>query len=512
MDPNLVTQPHSGREEAEPDRLSDLPDDILLRIVGDLGLRALVRASGLSRRWRSVPALLPDLTIDVADFVPRGEDDDGDINKMLSPLMQAYAGAARRLLLAPGAERALTLRTVRLRFLLSEPYILHAIGCAVEDILGQDSKVERLELDLWTATELAGGDASLQQKAMFRRQFISFFDAYPVAFGCLTSLTLQNLCFGSPDVPRLLRSCTRLQLLSLSHCTFGMPAAGCSSIVVVEIDAPRSQLAALEIRFCCFQRVELIQAPELRRFHCDTWYGDNPPVHFGHVPHLRNVTLASNVHRSRTPFALSEVMSSVAGNLSTLDLDFRDGKIWIRPEDLVKKLSFGNLRDVYLHNVYALCDLNWTLFVLEAAPSLKNFYIVLTPHILQLIVRCFMKISRHVCHRNKFPAEVLLDNVRWRTSDFEHHSLQLLEIVGYAEEYVLQEYIRLVMEYAVCLKRIRLLEQDLCSGCGYRPSETTWYRSRHTDRWHYPSTEGEKDRTRSRLMKRCSSPVKIVIG
>ncbi|CAN6205058.1 unnamed protein product [Urochloa humidicola] len=492
MDP--LTRPHSGREEAEPDRLSDLPDDILLRIVGDLGLRALVRASGLSRRWRNVPGLLPDLTIDVADFYK----DDGDITNQVSPLMQAYAGAARRLLLLATADGAPTLRSVRLRFLLSEPCILHAIGCAVEDILAAVAAMERLELDLLTPAELAAaGGASVQQKAMFRRQFMSFFDAYPVPFGCLTSLALHNLCFGSSDVPRLLESCARMQLLSLSHCDFGMmPAAGS---VVVEIDAPHSQLAALEIRFCCFRRVELTQAPELRRFHCDTWYGDNPPVHFGHLPRLRNVTLASNVHRSRTPFALSDCMSAAAaGNLSTLDLDFRDGKIWIRPEDLVKKLSFGNLRDVYLQNIYGLCDLNWTLFVLEAAPSLKNFYIM---------------ISRHVCDRSKFPAEVLLDNVRWRTSDFEHHSLQLLEIVGYAQGYLLHEYIRLVMEYAVCLKRIRLLEQDMCSRCGYRPSERSWYtRSQHTDLWHYPSTEGEKDRTRSRLMKGCSSPVKIVIG
>lgn len=105
-----------------------------------------------------------------------------------------------------------------------------------------------------------------------------------------------------------------------------------------------------------------------------------------------------------------------------------------------------------------------------------------------------------------------MDNVEWRESDFEHHSLQLLEIVGFAEGYLLEEYIRVVMEHAVCLKRIRLLEQDLCSGCGFEPSRRLIYRSQHTDRWACPSTESEKDETRSILMERSSSPVKIVIG
>nr|CAB3457872.1 unnamed protein product [Digitaria exilis] len=369
MNPLAAQLLRTGGEEDGCDRISDLPDDILLRIVGDLGLPAVVRSSGLSRRWRSVPHLLPDLTIDVADFVPRCQYDD-------ELIMQAYAGAARRLL-APSAERALTLRSVSLRFLLSsEPHLLHVIGCAVEDMVaGEGSNMERLEFDIWTEAEIAGGGAaaSVEHKAMFRRRLMSFLDACPVAFGWLTTLTLQNLCFAQADVARLLGSCTRMKELSLSHCSFGI--AGCSSIV--EIDVPQSWLEVLEIRFCCFRRVELIDAPKLRRFHCDTWYGNDPPVQFGHVPRLRNITLACNVHGSNKTFALSNFMSSAAAaNLSTLDLDFRDGKIWIQPEEPIK-LPFANLRDVYLYNIFDICHLNWTLFVLEAAPSLKNLYIMI---------------------------------------------------------------------------------------------------------------------------------------
>jgi hypothetical protein len=131
--------------------------------------------------------------------------------------MQAYAGAARRLL-APSAERALTLRSVRLRFLRScwsRRTLLHTIGCTVEDMLvaEESSNMERLEFDIWTETEIGGGaSSSTQQKAMFRRRLVSFLDACPVAFGWLT---LQNLCFGPSDVPRLLRSCTRMHAAPL---------------------------------------------------------------------------------------------------------------------------------------------------------------------------------------------------------------------------------------------------------------------------------------------------------
>lgn len=49
----------------------------------------------------------------------------------------------------------------------------------------------------------------------------------------------------------------------------------------------------------------------------------------------------------------------------------------VLPDPDLTQLSstFSNLRDVYLYNISQECNLNWTLFVLEAAPSLKNLYI-----------------------------------------------------------------------------------------------------------------------------------------
>lgn len=101
--------------------------------------------------------------------------------------------------------------------------------------------------------------------------------------------------------------------------------------MALQIDAPRSRLAALEVRFCWFLRVDVIRAPELRRVHCDTWYGDYPPVRFGHVPRLRTLTLACNARESlhfNDPFELADFMPEYGTDwrwsLSTLHLDLRN--------------------------------------------------------------------------------------------------------------------------------------------------------------------------------------------
>lgn len=73
----------------------------------------------------------------------------------------------------------------------------------------------------------------------------------------------------------------------------------------------------------------MIRAPELRRVHCDTWYGDSPPVRFGHVPRLRTLTLACNAREClflNHPVELAKFMpeSGTDWSLSTLHLDLRD--------------------------------------------------------------------------------------------------------------------------------------------------------------------------------------------
>ena len=54
-------------------------------------------------------------------------------------------------------------------------------------------------------------------------------------------------------------------------------------------------------------------------------------------------------------------------------------QIWIQPEH-PKKLTamFRNLTSVFLWDIFNECDLNWTLFILEAAPALENIAVSVT--------------------------------------------------------------------------------------------------------------------------------------
>ncbi|CAL4913158.1 unnamed protein product [Urochloa decumbens] len=64
MESNNV-QNHVGDE----DRLSKLPDDILLDILGKGSIQTCIRASFLSTRWSHLPSLLSHVSLDISDFV-----------------------------------------------------------------------------------------------------------------------------------------------------------------------------------------------------------------------------------------------------------------------------------------------------------------------------------------------------------------------------------------------------------------------------------------------------------
>uniref|UniRef100_A0ACD5ZZZ6 Uncharacterized protein n=1 Tax=Avena sativa TaxID=4498 RepID=A0ACD5ZZZ6_AVESA len=249
--PTMQPSGSSSTQVSRQDRLSALPDHILLCIVSDLGLHAVVRASALSRRWRRIPPLLGDLAIDVADFMPRH--DDGDLPPdTVNRAMAKYACAARRLL-APSEERAI--RSLSLRFYLAaEPHHAHSVGRAVADAV-DGAGTERLEFDLLTGQDPGTARApTRRQRSLFRQRFASFRDACPVAFSRLTRLTLQNVDFADDDLPALLGACESLRHLSLSHCVLG---GGRKS--VVEIDAPQSQLVELELDSCVYGKVDLVR-------------------------------------------------------------------------------------------------------------------------------------------------------------------------------------------------------------------------------------------------------------
>nr|CAB3497678.1 unnamed protein product [Digitaria exilis] len=341
----------------EADRLSALPDDLLVDIVERLSdLRTTIRISTLSRRWARIPRLLPVLEIDVYDVMTRADSEFTTCSAEAAAA--AHAATARWLLMdqPTGGGR----KKLFLAFYLIDSFLQslgHAVGDAVER-----GHTECLEFTIWT--QVSAASASDLDLDLYGKKFM---DACPVAFSWLTSLTLHNLCFGADDARRLLDAAIRLETLCLSHCA--------SQTEVLEIDAPRSQLMVLELLSCYFEKVDLIRVPQLGQVNCDDWSGENnPPLRFGYVPRLHNVSLASS-WQWQEPFALSECLSNTR-NLSIVHLSFRGAKIWVKPEEPNQLFPvFSNLRDMYLYDISHESELDWTLYVLHAAPSLRNLYI-----------------------------------------------------------------------------------------------------------------------------------------
>ncbi|OEL18453.1 hypothetical protein BAE44_0020526 [Dichanthelium oligosanthes] len=455
--PSGSSPPLNLQQSQDEDRISGLPDHILLDILERLDLHEAIRASTLSRRWAQLPHLLSCLLIDVAHFLPR------DAHKRktctVDQIMTAYTAAVRRLLpsSSTSSDHRATIKQLQLSFYLTDPYLC-SIGHAVGDVM-ELGNTTYLEFTIWADIRRPSYD----QTVLYGERFMSFFRDCPKAFRWLTRLILDNITFGDSDLNSFLNTCSNLQFLSLRYCDSAFDLVT-GEDTVLKIDAPHSALLVLEMHTCGFARVDLIQAPKLGRLVCTAWAGANPPLTFGNLPCLDNITLCSAAKEWHTPFPLSQCFSNTT-NLSIMYLNFADQMVWIEPED-PKHLSraLNNLREV----------------------------------------------SRHPCESSRCENSAKKVNVLWHQAspEFKHRKLSLLEIIGFAVDEKLMKYIRHVMERAVGLKRIRLLDQPPCSKCdaiddAQLPSHI---------RWRFPEEKEERKLIKQQLIDGFSSCIEISIG
>ncbi|KAF8725604.1 hypothetical protein HU200_020144 [Digitaria exilis] len=327
---------------------------------------------------------------------------------------------------------------------------------------------------------------------------MSFVQACPVAFRWLTRLVLHDLAFGDSHGSTVLSSCRKLEHLSLNECVCEVDHVT-GEDTVLTIDAPNSSLLGLEIITCAYAGINLVQAPKLGRLRCKDWLGADPPFRFGKVPCLDSIVLECSALHGQNPLALRHFLSNIT-TLSIMWLDFYDQMIWIKPEG-PKHLSpiFRNLRDLYLYNIFSECDLNWTMFVLEAAPILNNFH---------------LKLSCHPCERNACEDSAKKVNVVWHqaSSDFKHGRLSLLQIIGFAVDEKLMKYIRHVIERVVGLRRIRLLDHEPCAKCDAMDAQSPVSTPQSPIRWRFPKDDDEKKLIKQQLIDGLPSSAEISMG
>lgn len=280
------------------DRISGLPDDLLLEILEKLAIDAghvhtVARTCILSRRWRSLPASVswPHITnfsLDAGNFFSLNG------KQIATP---AFTSALRRFLAVPSRNRIVA--TLILKLILTKHERddnVRRIGALVGDAI-DTGRVKRIELDVVGLVDLRlDWLDELPIKLGYGERFQHLLPAGACFRSAVTKLSLEHVWFRDPAVVNdLVQECNALRFLSLSACGF-LPEGDLdideAPLPVLIIDAPQSRLSSLQCIQCYIDHVDLVQAPALRMFRCDDWLAENsPPVSFGYTASLQGLFL-----------------------------------------------------------------------------------------------------------------------------------------------------------------------------------------------------------------------------
>ena len=166
----------------------------------------------------------------------------------------------------------------------------------------------------------------------------------------------------------------------------------------------------LEIVRCNFERVDLKWLPKLTVLTFSWWVSEHDPLSLDYVPLLQTLSITHMARLRHKVLKLSEFLGKAT--ISHLNLNFLCEKvsegdnslvviykfpssrqhyvlflrltqtffvllqIWVRPEEPNQLWQvFHKLRHVTLTHISEECDLTWTLFILQGAPSLQGLCI-----------------------------------------------------------------------------------------------------------------------------------------
>ncbi|CAL4907668.1 unnamed protein product [Urochloa decumbens] len=487
----------------EVDFLSQLPSDVLISILEKMDLRDAIRAGVLSRRWRRLSSQLPRLVLGYEDFLPKdpcthiyyNEDDDDSgkeegrpydafweaSDKMLRVAMALLASRPSAAAAAP--DDLIPGCTLSMSFLLRHNY--KSVGRLLDDAVAS-GKVRHLELQISTTYWLYESDddetytATLRAMLRYGRPRLrTLLDSCPAVFGGLTRFALEYTRLLNPDeLTEILNACPKLEALSLVF-------AGSVSRGKCPWSVRHARLSDVSFTCCNFYPgLNLAWLPRLERCTFEEWnyYGaaaeQNQPLTFGHVPCLQTLTMSNTLRHDERVVVLSQILANTA--VADLCLDFNGRDIWVKPET-PKRFNniFGNLQHLKIHNVHQECGLTWTMFLLQAAPSLKELCI---------------KPWDHECEMSNYtPTTIKKKNVAWEVAaDFKHYNLTQLTILGfYSTGEAIVAYLQYLAQAAVNLQEIHMYENEPCDECSDTPAGIGTTR--------IPQTEKDKDPLRESI-------------
>ncbi|KAM0858745.1 hypothetical protein ACQ4PT_047630 [Festuca glaucescens] len=428
------------------DRLSKLPDDILLTIVERLDIADAARTSIFSRRWKHIPAMLSKVVITVDPFERLRQWSNKKLPYYDAIRLNSTMIEATRSILGSRSANLYTIRLLRMKFYLGDDSIF--IGQAVSSTVATQN-VGFAEFEIMTRKD--GSLCSDEDLLNYGRQLVSFVYICPTAFSGVTSLKLQNLRLPESEFPKNFGICRRLEFLSLEYCDMGI-------LSFLELEHP--QLSELVIADCHFEMVDLKWLPKLTLLTFSGWVALDDPLSFGHVPLLQSVNITNVGLSWHKMLKLSEFLGQAT--INNLQLNFKSEKIWIVPE-VPRELRqvFHKLQIAELTNISEDCDLAWIMFILHGAPYLKELCIRMWDHLCE--------IARDEVERKKcaFSEEKKDKGLEWdaSASDITHYNLAVLRIIGFQTEVKFMRFVRNVMEVAVNLEGIYLYNKPVCKTC-----------------------------------------------
>uniref|UniRef100_A0A0E0GF52 F-box domain-containing protein n=1 Tax=Oryza nivara TaxID=4536 RepID=A0A0E0GF52_ORYNI len=425
------------------DRFTKLPDDLLLNILDRLNTPDAVRTCLLSKRTIHLRHMLSRFQISVDSFVP----DCGYATlKDTIPMNAAVADATDSIL--NFRRQDIPLRHLSVCFYLKY-YDCLTIGKAVARAMATNNLLDSVEFII--LPEKKPEHYSTYDLRHNGKQLMRFFGACTDAFAGLTRLYLRNLKLGETDIPNIIATCKLLEYLRLSFCETE------DSVLQLQVEHPR--LVELDIYHASLELVELNYLPNLKHLDFSLWVCPHEPLSFGNVPLLSSLSLTNVAMRYQEVIRLSHFLANVP-NISDLYLNFGSEKIWVQPE--CPKLLAPVLRNLQVLNLDELpeeCDISWTCFFLEAAPSLKEMRVTVWDH------WCGMQTDKVEREEQGYSEKA---NVEWESSapdGFRHYNLTKLTIYGFQPNDNFLGYIRHIMEAAVNLEDVSLYDRKVLECC-----------------------------------------------
>ncbi|XP_047055354.1 uncharacterized protein LOC124661533 [Lolium rigidum] len=469
----------------EKDRLTMLTDDVLLHILGRVDLATAARTSTLSKHWRNLPWLLPELNLHVTDFLC--PDDQVELAQQMDQAMASLTKATKSFLAQPHLTYDTVARLSLKLYMTGNYNYKYDIGLLVSDAI-DNGMVKELDLAILDKKEYC----KIKDKLQRARDVEGFFSEYPSMIRCLARLHLQNVCFAEWEISHLLFDCCKqLQHLSLDNCDAGKWS-------IWQINAPNSNIRILEFRVTWMKRLEVLCLPKLERLHFKNWLYHEPPLSFGSVSSLKELLLLCPATIDHRDFSLSQVLCG-ATNLHTLTLNFQGEKLWIQPEGKQLCTAFNMLKKLCIHGIYVEFDLLWTINLLEAATSVEIFDVEIYEHQCQEGER---RVRYYGAQREK-PS--------WKASGFtvcNNRRLKELRFAGFRpllESHML--FVRAMMDHAPHLETVLLTDGEAsCENCDAvvpRPPRTGGL---------FPRDRAEQETVARQLRSRACAAAKIVFS